>query len=93
MHYLSLGGVAARALEQYLTDHPDVQNVALCLDNDAPGCEATAKIGAMLEAKGRQVIDMPAPSGKDWSEHLQTSVREQQSQQHSTRAIDAGISM
>ncbi len=93
VHYLSLGGVAARALEQYLTDHPGVQNVALCLDNDAPGREATARIGAMLEAKGRQVIDMPAPSGKDWSEHLQTSVREQQSQQHSTRAKDAGISM
>jgi hypothetical protein len=93
VHYLSLGGVSARALEQYLTDHPCVQNVALCLDNDAPGRDAAERIGAMLEAKGRQVVDLPAPSGKDWSEHLQNSLREQNAIRCQIRAKDADISL
>ncbi|MDL2235904.1 DUF3991 and toprim domain-containing protein, partial [Christensenellaceae bacterium OttesenSCG-928-L17] len=52
IHYLSLGGTSPRALEQFLKDYPGVKNVTLCLDNDAPGREATAKIRAMLDAKG-----------------------------------------
>ena len=70
VHYLSLGGVSLKALEQYLADHQEVRKITLCLDNDKPGREAAAKIRAALETKGYKVIDALPPSGKDWNQHL-----------------------
>jgi hypothetical protein len=79
IHYLSLGGTSPRALEQFLQDHPGVKNVTLCLDNDAPGREATARIRAMLDAKGYGGMELPPPSGKDYNAHLQ-NIRQEQKQ-------------
>jgi hypothetical protein len=92
-HYLSLGGVSALALEQYLTGHPEVKNTALCLDNDMPGRAAAERISTMLEAKGLRVSVLPPPSGKDWNNHLQNTIREQTAINTPARAKDAGISL
>ena len=39
-HILSLGGVSDVALKQYLTDHPEIKNIKLGLDNDEVGNKA-----------------------------------------------------
>ncbi len=92
VHCLSLGGVSARALEQYISDHPGVENIALCLDNDPPGREATGKLRASLEAKGYAALDILPPSGKDWNQHLQNVTQRDKTAQQS-RPKDAAISI
>ena len=90
IHYLSLGGTSPRALEQYLEDHPGIKNVTLCLDNDAPGREASVKIRAMLDKRGYGGMDLPPPSGKDYNQHLQNIRQEQKDAGRSVK--DAAIS-
>lgn len=89
-HYLSLGGVSARALEQYLTDHPGIKSVFLCLDNDTPGRAATAKIQSLLSGKGYAVIDFPPPYSKDWNQYLQNTIKQEK---YHGRPKEAAISI
>jgi hypothetical protein len=69
-HLLSLGGLAPLALNQYLKDHPEIQEIVLCLDRDQPGREATQFFIEKLSSQGFVVHDEPAPSGKDYNEYL-----------------------
>lgn len=69
-HFLSLGGLSPLALERYLKDYPDIKQIVLGLDNDEGGRKATAKITAMMEARGYEVHDMPPKLGKDYNEEL-----------------------
>ena len=78
-HHLSLGGVSARALDQYLSDHPHIRCVNLCLDNDRAGRCATAKLTKYLREKGCIVTNAPPASGKDYNAHLQ-NIRQTQKQ-------------
>jgi hypothetical protein len=57
------------ALTQYLTDHPEIKSIHLHLDNDLAGRLATQVITAVLP-KQYEVTDEPAPSGKDYNDHL-----------------------
>ena len=57
------------ALEQYLTDHPGVTRIVLCLDNDTPGRAASAAIQNCLPQY--EVIDNPPHRGKDYNDQLQ----------------------
>lgn len=78
-HYLSLGGTEPRALVQFLHDHPGVDQVCLCLDNDQAGRTGMAKIRkALLADEGlsrriTEIREMPPPvSGvKDYNDLLQ----------------------
>lgn len=56
------------ALEQYLTDHPGVKRIVLCLDNDVAGRAASAAIKQALA--GYEVIDNPPRRGKDYNDQL-----------------------
>lgn len=56
------------ALEQYLTDHPGVTRIVLCLDNDTPGRAASAAIQNCLPQY--EVIDNPPRRGKDYNDQL-----------------------
>ncbi len=69
VHRVSLGGVSPKALEQYLSDHPNILFVNLALDADAPGRTATKQITEMLEGK-RKVYDHPPRFGKDCNDDL-----------------------
>lgn len=69
-HRLSLGGLAALALEQFLKDHPGIREVILCLDNDEPGRTAAKLYIEKLSTAGFLVRDEPAPNGKDYNEYL-----------------------
>jgi len=69
-HRLSLAGLAPLALDQFIKDRPEIQMVILCLDQDEPGRAGTKCLSDHLLAAGKVVRDEPAPSGKDYNEHL-----------------------
>lgn len=66
--YVALGGVAAKALEQYLSDHPDTKQVVICTDNDEAGEQAVETllriIPRYMEVKRCKSLS------KDWNEDL-----------------------
>lgn len=65
---MALGGVAAKALEQYLSDHPDTKQVVICTDNDEAGEQAVETllriIPRYMEVKRCKSLS------KDWNEDL-----------------------
>jgi DNA primase len=67
---LSLGGLAANALHQYLQDHPEIRQITFCLDNDEPGLTAARELSAELIARGFIVKSELSPQGKDYNEFL-----------------------
>jgi DNA primase len=70
VHRLSLGGLSANALDQYLQDHPGIRQITLCLDNDEPGLTAARELSTELIAKGFIVKSELPPQGKDYNEYL-----------------------
>jgi hypothetical protein len=81
VHYLSIGGAYTpkkhtdevklpMALEQYLSDQPEIKKVELCLDNDAVGIGASFFIMNKLIGMGYEVTSTPPERGKDWNEFL-----------------------
>jgi hypothetical protein len=81
--FLSIGGVAPSrrklpvAVEQYLGDHPQVNKVCLCFDNDGPGRSAARAIGEVLSGRADrfgmplEVAErFPAESYKDFNDEL-----------------------
>ncbi|MDR0326598.1 MAG: DUF3991 and toprim domain-containing protein [Oscillospiraceae bacterium] len=82
--YLSLGGVSSIALRQYLKDHPDIDTVYLCLDNDNAGLESMQIIMESVFAEkslaGRaiNIIAEPPPDVKDYNIALLAQLKENQ---------------
>lgn len=70
---LSLGGVSDNALEHFLSDYPDVEEICFCLDNDSAGIEATDKYMIKYADKGYKVSSEP-PKLKDYNEDLKAVV-------------------
>ena len=66
--YISLGGVAYKALQQFIEDHPDVSTIFLCLDNDVAGEAACIQMNREIP-EGKKVYRMRPPL-KDWNELL-----------------------
>lgn len=69
VHRISLGGVSPAALEQYLSDHPDIRYVNLALDRDKTGREAAEAIKQRLSGK-RRIYDHVPRYGKDINDDL-----------------------
>ena len=70
-HRITGCGISALPLFQYLEDNPEIRKVMICMDNDAPGREAAAKMRQMLFEKGvYEVSEDYPPKGKDWNEFL-----------------------
>lgn len=67
---LSLEGLSATPLKNYLATHPDITDVVLMLDGDEPGRKAAQAIAQKLTAQGYRVEDRTPPFGKDWNEVL-----------------------
>jgi len=71
---LSLGGTSSKALVSFLERNPQIRSVALCLDNDEAGRNATKRIiGELASDKRfshlRIVVKLP-PVGKDYADTL-----------------------
>lgn len=67
-NYLSLGGVSGKALRQFLSEHPDVERVFLCLDADKAGEDACKRLAALLPDSVR--VTRIQPCMKDWNDVL-----------------------
>ena len=59
------------ALSQYLSDHPNIRTVHLCLDNDTGGRLAADTLKLLLpERYGVEVKERFPPRGKDYNDYL-----------------------
>ena len=67
-NYLSLGGVSAKALQQFLSERPDMDRVFLCLDADKAGEDACKRLAALLP--DTVSVTRIQPTRKDWNEVL-----------------------
>ena len=66
--YLALGGVSAKALQQFLSERPDVERVFLCLDSDKAGEDACKRLAALLP--DTVSVTRIQPCMKDWNDVL-----------------------
>ena len=67
-NYLSLGGVSGKALQQFLSERPDVERVFLCLDADKAGEDACKRLAALMP--GTVSVTRIQPCMKDWNDVL-----------------------
>ena len=66
--YLALGGVSAKALQQFLSERPDMERAFLCLDSDKAGEDACKRLAALLP--DTMSVTRIQPTRKDWNEVL-----------------------
>ena len=66
--YLALGGVSAKALQQFLSERPDMERVFLCLDADKAGEDACNRLAGLLPDTGS--VTRIQPCMKDWNDVL-----------------------
>ena len=66
--HLSLGGVAYKALQQFVEDHKGISTIYLCLDNDEAGEAACIHLNKEIP-EDKKVYRMRPPM-KDWNELL-----------------------
>ena len=67
-NYLSLGGVSGKALQQFLSERPDMERVFLCLDADKAGEDACKRLAALLPDSVS--VTRIQPCMKDWNDVL-----------------------
>lgn len=67
-NYLSLGGVSGKALQQFLSERPDVERVFLCLDADKAGGDACKRLAGLLP--DTVSVTRIQPCMKDWNDVL-----------------------
>ena len=67
-NYLSLGGVSGKALQQFLSERPDVERVFLCLDADKAGEDACKRLVGLLP--DTVSVTRIQPCMKDWNDVL-----------------------
>ena len=67
-NYLSLGGVSAKALQQFLSERPDMERVFLCLDADKAGEDACKRLAGLLP--DTVSVTRIRPCMKDWNDVL-----------------------
>ncbi|MBK5262877.1 MAG: toprim domain-containing protein, partial [Peptostreptococcaceae bacterium] len=65
---ISLGGVADKALDYYLKQHPVIERVMLCLDNDEAGHFACQQFNEKYHESYHMLRH--SPIGKDFNEDL-----------------------
>ena len=66
--YLALGGVSAKALQQFLSERPDMERVFLCLDSDKAGEDACKRLAGLLP--DTVSVTRIQPCMKDWNDAL-----------------------
>ena len=67
--YAAACGVSDQVMWQILADHPQVDTVYLCHDNDVDGQKAAVRIANKLTEQGINT-EILVPIRKDWNEDL-----------------------
>lgn len=74
---LALGMLSDAPLATFLKEHPKIETIKFCLDNDRPGRKATEVLMQKYYELGYEVEDCPPPeSYKDYNQWLQEARRE-----------------
>ena len=68
--YVALCGTSKHAMLWMLERDQNLQQVALCLDNDEAGIKATGRLAEVLQEKGYDQVGVLLPQGKDWNDDL-----------------------
>lgn len=88
---IALGGIAFVALQQYLSENPDIKNIVLCVDADQAGDKAaeslkTALVDAGYSPKNGYHCERQLPTGhKDFNEYLMSYRAALQEQTENTK--------
>lgn len=77
---LSLGGLADVALEHYLSTHPDVKELNLCLDNDDKGIQKSNAYAEKYRVRG-YTVNVILPNAKDYNADLVNFQQKKEKQQ------------
>ena len=87
---LALGMLADAPLEIFLAEHPEVEEIWFCLDNDGPGRKATVALQKKYMEDGyRTNVFLPPEPYKDfnqWNVEMKKT-REQEKNRESGRAM------
>jgi hypothetical protein len=75
--HVALCGVAPQAMMWMLEQDPGIQEVALCLDNDAAGIAAAVRLTEILKQAGYDNVSRLLPKYKDWNDALCASFRDE----------------
>ncbi len=75
---LALGMFADAPLETFLAEHPEIEMIQFCLDNDKAGRKATDELMEKYRKRGYEVKDKPPQQEyKDYSMWLQERTKQQ----------------
>lgn len=75
---LALGMLADAPLETFLAEHPEIEMIQFCLDNDKAGRKATDELMEKYRKRGYEVKDKPPQQEyKDYNMWLQESTKQQ----------------
>jgi len=79
--YVACCGTSSHPVMELITQHPEINAVYLCLDNDEAGQTACKRMAALLEMVGVPSMQL-IPFGKDWNDDLlaQKQIKEVSSQ-------------
>ena len=76
--YVALCGTSEHAMLWMLEQNPQLQEIALCLDQDAAGRKAVARLTGVLQEYGYSEIVPKLPEAKDWNDELVAQRRAEQ---------------
>ncbi len=83
---LALGMLADAPLETFLAEHPEVEEMQFCLDNDGPGRKAAAALQQKYMKKGYQTnVFLPPEPYKDfnqWNVEMKRAQRQQETREN-----------
>jgi len=68
--YVALCGISEHAMLHMLEQNPQLQEIALCLDQDTAGLKAVARLTRVLQEYGYSEIAPKLPEAKDWNDEL-----------------------
>lgn len=68
--YITMNGVYENAVLTALTNHSNLTEIVLCVDNDEGGIEAVDRLKDILSENGYTDVKRLAPEHKDWNEVL-----------------------
>lgn len=69
-YYLSMGGLSYAPVDYFLSTHPQIKMIRLCLDRDEPGRAYTKRLQEHLSGRSYTVADVPPRFGKDYNDEL-----------------------
>lgn len=68
--YIAMNGVYESAVLTALEEHPNIDWVVICTDNDEGGIDAAHRLWDILGERGYNNLTIYPPNNKDWNEDL-----------------------